>query len=59
MGKVTGFMEHERELPERRPVEERVKDDKSVYRDFSEDKAQEQSMQRAACSWALSSGKSR
>jgi len=49
MGKVTGFMEHERELPERRPVEERVKDDKSVYRDFPEDKAQEQAARCMDC----------
>ena len=36
MGKPTGFMEHDRQLPDRRPVEERVGDFKEIYRPFSE-----------------------
>ncbi len=36
MGKPTGFMEHDRQLPGRRPVEERVGDFKEIYRPFPE-----------------------
>ncbi|ABK43228.1 glutamate synthase (NADH) small subunit [Magnetococcus marinus MC-1] len=36
MGKITGFMEFERELPEKRPVAERIKDSKELYKDFPE-----------------------
>ena len=35
MGKVTGFMEHTREVPTRRPVEERVNDWFEIYQPFS------------------------
>jgi len=38
MGKTTGFMEHERELPTRRPVTERVNDWFEIYQDFPEAK---------------------
>ena len=31
MGKPTGFMEHDRQLPERRPVDERVGDFREIY----------------------------
>ena len=34
MGKDTGFLEHTRELPARRPVAERVNDYFEIYRDF-------------------------
>ena len=34
MGKVTGFLEFERETPARRPVEERVNDWFEIYQDF-------------------------
>ncbi len=34
MGKDTGFLEHTRELPTRRPVAERIKDYFEIYRDF-------------------------
>jgi glutamate synthase (NADPH) small chain len=34
MGKVTGFLEYNRELPSRRPVEERVNDWKEIYEPF-------------------------
>lgn len=34
MGKITGFMEIERELPGQRPVSERIKDWKEIYRDY-------------------------
>ncbi|MEG3641020.1 glutamate synthase subunit beta [Magnetococcus sp. PR-3] len=36
MGKISGFMEFERELPEKRPVAERIKDSKELYKDFPE-----------------------
>ena len=36
MGKPTGFMEHDRQLPDRRPVKERVGDFKEIYRPFPE-----------------------
>ena len=36
MGKPTGFMEHDRQLPEKRPVEERVRDFKEIYRPLPE-----------------------
>ena len=36
MGKTTGFLEYERETPQRRPVEERVKDYFEVYLPLAE-----------------------
>ncbi len=42
MGKVTGFMEWERELPDRRPVAERLRDWREVYLNWSEDQARHQ-----------------
>jgi len=46
MGKVTGFMEYQRETPERRPVEERVNDWFEIYKEFPIEKAQ---IQGARC----------
>jgi glutamate synthase (NADPH/NADH) small chain len=46
MGKVTGFLEYTRELPERRPVEERVKDWFEIYKPYPEEKLQ---LQGARC----------
>ncbi len=37
MGKITGFMEHERKTPPKRSVEERVQDYLEVYRNPSEE----------------------
>ncbi|MCH7593328.1 MAG: glutamate synthase subunit beta [Chloroflexi bacterium] len=42
MGKVTGFMEWERELPDRRPVAERLRDWREVYSNWSESQARHQ-----------------
>ena len=42
MGKVTGFMEHTRETPERRPPAERIKDWFEIYLPFPEDKIRTQ-----------------
>jgi glutamate synthase (NADPH/NADH) small chain len=42
MGKVTGFLEHARETPERRPIFERVNDWFEVYREFPTEHLQHQ-----------------
>jgi glutamate synthase (NADPH/NADH) small chain len=49
MGKSTGFMEYPRELPERRPVGERVNDWFEIYREFPEEKQQEQAARCMDC----------
>jgi glutamate synthase (NADPH/NADH) small chain len=49
MGKPTGFMEFSRELPERRPVTERVNDWFEIYRAFPEEKLQEQGARCMDC----------
>src|SRR5947199_6465074 len=49
MGKPTGFMEATRELPRRRPVEERVHDWKEVYLPFPDDKLKTQAARCMDC----------
>jgi glutamate synthase (NADPH) small chain len=49
MGKTTGFMEYERQAPERRPVGERTQDFFSVYQPFAEDKLQVQGARCMDC----------
>jgi glutamate synthase (NADPH/NADH) small chain len=49
MGKVTGFMEFTRELPLRRPVEERVNDYFEVYQPFAEEKVRVQGARCMDC----------
>ena len=49
MGKSTGFMEYSRELPERRPVTERVNDWFEIYRELPEEKQQEQAARCMDC----------
>ncbi len=49
MGKITGFMEHARELPTRRPVTERVNDWFEIYRDFPENKLRDQGARCMDC----------
>ena len=49
MGKVTGFMEFTREVPERRPVEERVTDYFEVYKPFALEKVQTQGARCMDC----------
>ncbi len=49
VGKVTGFKEYNRELPSRRPVEERVKDYREVYQPFAQDKVQVQAARCMDC----------
>ena len=49
MGKPTGFLEYSRELPQRRPVIERVNDWFEIYQDFPEPKIQQQGARCMDC----------
>ncbi len=49
MGKTTGFLEHERESPARRPIFERVNDWFEVYREFPTENLQEQASRCMDC----------
>jgi len=49
VGKVTGFLEYERETPARRPVLERVNDWFEVYQDFPEEKVKTQGARCMDC----------
>lgn len=49
MGKITGFMEYDRETPERRPVSERICDWKELYKEFPEDKLKVQAARCMDC----------
>ena len=49
MGKQTGFMEYTRELPERRPVEERVNDWFEIYKEFPLEKVRTQGARCMDC----------
>ena len=49
MGKVNGFMEYGRELPQRRPVTQRVNDWFEIYQDFPEPKLREQGARCMDC----------
>jgi glutamate synthase (NADPH) small chain len=49
MGKPTGFMEYKREVPQRRPVEERVGDWQDVYSPFPLEKIQTQGARCMDC----------
>jgi glutamate synthase (NADPH/NADH) small chain len=49
MGKVTGFVEYERETPGRRPPAERINDWFEVYQDFPEDKVRTQGARCMDC----------
>lgn len=49
MGKTTGFLEYEREVPERRPVAERINDWFEVYQDFPEEKLRKQGARCMDC----------
>ncbi len=46
MGKVSGFLEYTRELPQRRPAPQRIHDWFEIYQEFPEDKAR---IQGARC----------
>ena len=49
MGKPTGFLESDRELPRRRPVPVRLRDWREVYEPFSEEKTREQGARCMDC----------
>lgn len=49
MGKITGFLEYERETPARRPIFERVNDWFEVYREFPAEDLQEQASRCMDC----------
>jgi glutamate synthase (NADPH/NADH) small chain len=49
VGKVTGFKEYKREMPARRPVEERVHDYFEVYQPFPEEKVRVQAARCMDC----------
>ncbi len=49
MGKVTGFLEYQRELPQRRPIAERVNDWFEIYQDFPLEKVQQQGARCMDC----------
>ena len=49
MGKDTGFMEYTRELPQRRPVAERVNDYFEIYQPFEDEKVRTQGARCMDC----------
>jgi glutamate synthase (NADPH/NADH) small chain len=49
MGKPTGFMEHNRQLPARRPVNERIRDFREIYRPFPETHLRDQAARCMDC----------
>lgn len=49
MGKPTGFKEFDRELPKKRPVDERIRDYDEIYEPFSEEKAKTQAARCMDC----------
>jgi glutamate synthase (NADPH/NADH) small chain len=49
VGKVTGFKEYARELPQRRPVEDRVNDYREVYKPFADEKVKTQAARCMDC----------
>jgi glutamate synthase (NADPH/NADH) small chain len=49
MGKVTGFLEYTRELPQRRPAAERIKDWFEIYQPFPEDHLRTQAARCMDC----------
>ena len=49
MGDARGFLEHDRELPERRPVSVRLKDWREVYEEFPDERLQIQASRCMDC----------
>jgi glutamate synthase (NADPH) small chain len=49
VGKITGFLEYTREVPERRPIAERVNDYFEVYQDFPVEKVRTQGARCMDC----------
>ena len=55
MGKATGFLEYKRQLPGKRPVEERIKDYKEINTPFPESSLKEQGARCMNCGVPFSS----
>ena len=49
MGKTTGFLEFGRELPEKRPVQERIKDYKEFVNRYTDQKLNQQAARCMNC----------
>jgi glutamate synthase (NADPH/NADH) small chain len=49
VGKVTGFLEYPRRMPDKRPVEDRLEDYREVYEHFPEERAREQGARCMDC----------
>src|SRR5437764_7519472 len=49
MGKVTGFLEYTRELPQRRPVDVRIQDYFEIYQPFPQENVQTQAARCMDC----------
>ena len=49
MGKPTGFLEIDREMPPRRPVKERVRDWQEIYLDLPEESLRAQAARCMDC----------
>jgi len=49
MGKPTGFKEYNRELPGKRPVQERIKDFNEIYQSFPKEKLKQQAARCMDC----------
>jgi glutamate synthase (NADPH/NADH) small chain len=49
MGKITGFLEYEREVPTRRPIDQRVNDYFEIYQDFDDAKVETQAARCMDC----------
>ena len=49
MGKTTGFLEFNRELPDKRPVQERIHDYKEFVNRFSNEKLSQQASRCMDC----------
>ena len=49
MAKITGFLEYQRETPERRPVKERIQDWREVYREFPDASVERQAARCMDC----------
>jgi glutamate synthase (NADPH/NADH) small chain len=49
MGKPTGFKEYDRELPKRRPVEERIGDFREIYQPFPAERLKQQAARCMDC----------
>ncbi|MEQ8808237.1 MAG: glutamate synthase subunit beta, partial [Imperialibacter sp.] len=49
MGKVTGFLEYNRELPTAKPPKQRINEYKEIYDEFADEKTEEQAARCMSC----------